>query len=222
MNTIRNKFIKALPFAAALGAAAMFAIPANAADVLESAPQPPAAAPVVAPANGWAGAYAGVQGGGNISGQSKTRGVHANTSGGTVRGFGGFNMQNGQFVYGVEGDVGYDGSTGSHAGFHTRGGVDGSLRGRVGYAPTDRILVYGTAGAATKSMRVTTPVSSDRNAMWGWTAGAGIDAKITDKVFARVEYRYTDYGRQKFNVGGVRQNVSDNSNTIEAGIGVKF
>jgi outer membrane immunogenic protein len=221
MKTITNKFIKAVPFAAALGAAAMFAFPANAADVLESAPQPPAA-PVVAPASGWAGPYVGVEGGGNIAGRSKTRGAHANTSGGTVRGFGGFNMQNGHFVYGVEGDVGYDGSTGSHAGFSTRGGVDGSLRGRAGYAPNDRILVYGTAGAAVKSMRVTTPVSRDRNAMWGWTAGAGIDAKITDKVFARVEYRYTDYGRQDFNVGGVKQHVSDNSNTIEAGIGIKF
>lgn len=222
MKTIRNKFIKAAPFAAALGAVAMFGIiPANAADVVENAPQPPAA-PVVAPASGWAGAYAGVEGGGNISGRTKARGVHANTSGGTVRGFGGFNMQNGHFVYGVEGDVGYDGSTGSRDGFHTRGGVDGSLRGRAGYAPNDRILIYGTAGAAVKSMRVTTPVSSDRNAMWGWTAGAGIDAKITDKVFARVEYRYTDYGRQKFNVGGIRQSVSDNANTIEAGIGVKF
>lgn len=222
MKTMTAKFIKAAPFAAALGAVAIFGIlPANAADVVEQAPQPPAA-PVVAPASGWAGAYAGIEGGGNISGESKTRGAHAHTSGGTVHGFGGFNMQNGQFVYGVEGDVGYDGSTGSHAGFHTKGGVDGSLRGRAGYAPTDRILVYGTAGAAVKSMGVTTPVSSDRNAMWGWTAGAGIDAKITDKVFARVEYRYTDYGRQDFNVGGIKQHVSDTSNTIEAGIGVKF
>jgi outer membrane immunogenic protein len=131
-------------------------------------------------------------------------------------------MQNGHFVYGVEGDIGYDGSSGSRAGVRSRGGIDGSLRGRAGYAPNDRLLVYGTAGAAAKSLKVTTPVSSDQNAVYGWTAGAGIDAKLTDKVFARVEYRYTDYGKEAFNVGGVKSNVSDKTNTIEAGIGVKF
>jgi outer membrane immunogenic protein len=96
------------------------------------------------------------------------------------------------------------------------------LRGRAGFAPNDRILVYGTAGAAAKSLRVTTATSDDRNAVCGWTAGAGIDAKLTDKVFGRVEYRYTDYGKEAFNVGGTRQDVRDNSNTVEAGIGVKF
>ena len=49
-----------------------------------------------------------------------------------------------------------------------------------------------------------------------------MDAKLTDKVFARVEYRYTDYGSHDFNVGGVKSGVRDRSNTIEAGIGIKF
>jgi outer membrane immunogenic protein len=210
------------PLAVALGAAALIGVaPAFAADAITE--QAPAPAPVVEAApSGWAGGYAGIQAGGNFSGRTHTPGNHIHTDGFRGRGFGGFNWQNGNFVYGVEGDIGYDGSQGSHAGVRSRGGVDGSLRGRAGYAPNDSLLVYGTAGAAAKSLKITTPVSSDQNAVYGWTAGAGIDAKLTDKVFARVEYRYTDYGKEAFNVGGVKSNVSDNANTIEAGIGIKF
>jgi outer membrane immunogenic protein len=210
------------PLAAAAGITALVgASSAFAADAItEAAPAP---APVVeAVPSGWAGAYAGVQAGGAIAGRTHVPGNRIHTDGFHGRGFGGFNMQNGHFVYGVEGDIGYDGSSGSRAGVRSRGGIDGSLRGRAGYAPNDRLLVYGTAGAAAKSLKVTTPVSSDQNAVYGWTAGAGIDAKLTDKVFARVEYRYTDYGKEAFNVGGVKSNVSDKTNTIEAGIGVKF
>jgi outer membrane immunogenic protein len=217
MRTITNKFRKAWPLAAAFGAAALLAAPAYAADVVNE--EPPAPAPVqVAPA-GWAGPYVGAQIGGAFSGHVKAPGARTSTSGFSGRGFGGFNWQNGQFVYGIEGDVGYDGSNGHNDGLHSRGRVDGSLRGRVGYAPNDRLLVYGTAGAAAEELKVSTPVASDSRGLIGWTAGAGIDAKLTDKVFARVEYRYTDYGHKDF--GGIGR-VSDKTNTIEAGLGIKF
>ncbi len=34
--------------------------------------------------------------------------------------------------------------------------------------------------------------------MIGWTAGVGTDIKLTDNVFGRVEYRYTDFGSKSF------------------------
>ena len=37
--------------------------------------------------------------------------------------------------------------------------------------------------------------------MLGWTAGAGVDVKVTEQVFGRVEYRYTDFGSDDFNTG---------------------
>lgn len=220
MNMRTSKIIK--PFVAAVGMTALVgATSAFAADAITEAP--PAPAPVVTPAPaGWAGAYGGVQAGGAFSGRTKTQGTKVRTDGFHGRGFGGFNWQSGNFVYGIEGDVGYDGSSGSHNGIRSRGGIDGSLRGRAGYAPNDRLLVYGTAGAAAKSLRVKTDTSSDRNAMLGWTAGAGMDVKLTDKVFARVEYRYSDYGKEDFNVGGVKSGVRDTTNTVEAGIGIQF
>jgi outer membrane immunogenic protein len=220
MNVRTSKIIK--PFAAAVGATALIgATSAFAADAIAEAP--PAPAPIVEQAqSGWAGPYAGIQAGGAFAGRTRTQGTNVHTDGFHGRGFGGFNWQNGNFVYGIEGDVGYDDSSGSHNGIKSKGSVDGSLRGRAGYAPNDRILVYGTAGAAAKRLKIETPTSSDANGVIGWTAGAGIDAKLTEKVFARVEYRYTDYGKHDFNVGGVKSGVHDRTNTIEAGIGIKF
>ena len=78
----------------------------------------------------------GVQAGGAIAGRTHVPGNRIHTDGFHGRGFGGFNMQNGHFVYGVEGDIGYDGSSGSRAGVRSRGGIDGSLRGRAGRGPS--------------------------------------------------------------------------------------
>ena len=101
------------PLAVAIGAAALIGVaPAFAADAITE--QAPAPAPVVEAApSGWAGGYAGIQAGGNFAGRTHTPGNHIHTDGFRGRGFGGFNWQNGQFVYGVEGDIGYDGAQGS-------------------------------------------------------------------------------------------------------------
>ena len=44
--------------------------------------------------------------------------------------------------------------------------------------------------------------------MLGWTAGAGVDVKMTEQVFGRVEYRYTDFGSGDFNTGSGPQSVN--------------
>ncbi|TGU04912.1 porin family protein, partial [bacterium M00.F.Ca.ET.156.01.1.1] len=66
--------------------------------------------------------------------------------------YGGYNWQNGQIVYGAEADVNMGderGSAGTVAGRSVEGkqGVNGSLRGRVGY-DMNPFLLYGTAGLA--------------------------------------------------------------------------
>ena len=56
--------------------------------------------------------------------------------------------------------------------------------------------------------------------MLGWTAGVGTDIKITDNVFGRVEYRYTDFGSKSFDSVGTKVKESDNRVTF--GVGMKF
>ena len=69
---------------------------------------------------------------------------------------------------------------------------------------TPDVLIYGTAGGALQSVKLTDTDTgnSDRNTMLGWTAGAGADVKVTEQVFGRVEYRYTDFGSKDYTING--------------------
>lgn len=224
--SINKKF--ALSTGLVLGLSVM-AAPVLAADVVYQ--EPPAPQPFIeaAPVSTWAGPYAGVQLGYGFSGKAddRTNGNDIGTKGWIGGAFGGFNMQNGQFVYGAEADVNYSNIKGSNAGLEARSRFDGSLRGRAGVAVTDDILLYGTAGVAAERLRVTDTASlapgSDTNMMVGYTVGAGADVKLTDDVFARAEYRYTDYGSKNFDLPGVGNPKIDSSNhRIMMGVGIKF
>lgn len=213
-----------LKLAAAIGLFAFAgAIPAYAADAI-TMEEPPAPAPIAElPVASWAGPYAGLTAGYGFSGHTKARDVPANAStDGFVGGaFAGYNWQSDNFVYGAEADIGYDGVKGSNNGIKSKAGVDGSLRARLGYSVSPDILLYGTAGGAAKSLKVEDTVTgaSDRNTMLGWTAGVGSDIKLTDNIFGRVEYRYTDFGSKDFSGIG---NVKSNENRVTFGVGMKF
>ena len=58
--------------------------------------------------------------------------------------------------------------------------------------------------------------------MLGWTAGGGVDVKITEQVFGRVEYRYTDFSSSDFNTGSGTQSIDSNENRVSFGVGMKF
>lgn len=203
------------------------AVPAYAADAIEEPPEPEAAPPVeaVQTVTPWAGPYAGIALGYGFEGSTETDippGNDINTDGFVGSGFAGWNFQNGGFVYGLEGDVGYNGMEGDNAGVDSESGIDGSLRARLGLAATDNLLVYGTAGGAAERLEITDPAGSDTGTMLGWTAGAGIDAKLTEQVFGRLEYRYTDYGSETFDTGSGDQSVSSSNNKVLLGVGMQF
>lgn len=220
MNT-RTKFGR--PVAAAVGAIMLVgAAPAFAADVIYNEPPSPAAPIYDAPVASWAGGYVGLQGGYGFSGRVKAPGNTINTDGFTGGAFGGWNGQSGMVVYGVEADVGYNGNKGSNAGQSAKGGVDGSLRARIGAAVTDNVLVYGTAGGAASRLKVSEAGGNDTNTMLGWTAGVGTDIKLTEQVFARGEYRYTDYGNKTFDLPSGSQRINSRDNKLLLGLGVKF
>jgi outer membrane immunogenic protein len=122
----------------------------------------------------------------------------------------GYNLQLSQFVIGLEGSV--DGSslkrtvnsnpfiggvlvvpttlTGNL-------GVQGSIRGRLGYA-WDRVLIYATGGVAFAGVNgsIYTPFGYDSfsNTRVGWTVGGGLEYAITNNWSVRAEYRYSQFG----------------------------
>jgi len=195
---------------------------ALAADAVEAPPEPPVAAPVqYAPAETWSGFYAGVFAGYNWGTFDSSAG-DIDADGWSGGAFTGYNWQDGQLVYGLEGDLGYSGADGTIGGVEASQNVFGSVRGRIGYA-FDPVMIYGTGGLAVTRAEVDDGTVTDSNTHLGWTVGAGADALITDNVFGRLEYRYTDYQSKDYTISGPATVSSGfNTHTVNAGIGVKF
>ena len=123
----------------------------------------------------------------------------------------GYDMQFGNIVVGgvVEGGRSMIGNAVS--GFSTtpasyvmsrRIDYDGSARLRAGLALSTGTLLYGTGGVAYAKVKnsfattntANTFTSSDTSSdEWGWTAGGGIEQKITDNFSIGVLYRYTKF-----------------------------
>ncbi len=218
---MKNKTTFALPTVSALGLLALLgAIPANAADVVMEEPPAPSVPMEEPPLNTWSGPYAGVTVGYGFAGESHIDGIDnsIDTDGFQAGGFVGYNYQAGNIVAGVEADIGYSWEDGSNAGYTSDSGLEGSLRARLGYVVTPDVLLYATAGGAAKKLEIDDGISSEDKGMIGWTAGAGADVMITQQVFGRVEYRYTDFGKEDFN--GV--DVSDKGHRVTVGLGMKF
>ena len=109
----------------------------------------------------------------------------------------------------------------------TRMPVDGSVRGRLGFA-VDRALFYATGGVAFASLtniytqpNVTTSVSSGRV---GYTVGGGVEYAVTDAWSLRAEYRYTDFGTFTEFPGSViaGRNNHEVNNRAQVGASYKF
>lgn len=221
---MKSTLTSARPIALALGLAALIGAPAYAADVISEEPPAPAVPMEEPPLNTWSGPYAGVVLGYGFAGTTEdtTNANSIDTDGFLAGGFAGFNYQAGNIVAGAEADIGYNWADGTNAGLTSESGVEGSLRARLGYVIAPDVMIYATAGGAGKKLEVSDFAGSDSNTMIGWTAGAGAEMQLTEQVFGRVEYRYTDFGKDTFNTGSGAREVSDTDHRINFGVGMKF
>ena len=195
-----------------------FAAVAHAADAIDSIPEAPQAYDQPVTGGKWGGAYAGGAASYNF-GRFNNSGFDDEAVGGQV--FGGYNVQQGQLVYGAEGDLGYSGNDNESGGVRTKQGVNGSVRGRLG-VEAGPALVYGTAGLAASRLEAKAGGTSDTRNSLGLTAGAGAETMVTDSIFARAEYRYTDYQDKNFRVAGGRAERGYDEHSLKVGVGVKF
>jgi outer membrane immunogenic protein len=148
---------------------------------------------------------------------------HFNNGGFAVGAQLGYNHQIGRFVLGAETDFDYsslrDTDTVNRPLMAPLAGdilhsvnqkVDfvGTLRGRLGFTPLDRLLVYGTGGLAyghvvSDSMVMfsfggDTYVGSTSTVRLGWTAGGGGEYAITKNLTVKLEYLYVDLGKESY------------------------
>ncbi|MGO9392955.1 outer membrane beta-barrel protein [Rhodoblastus sp.] len=225
------------------GMLALVAGQAVAAD-LPSLKAPPEAPPVFT----WNGFYAGVAAGGvwgpaSVS-QPGFESAKLNGSSGALAGLAGYNMQFGQFVAGVEGEMGWQNTTGS-ANF-----IDGSsglpynaslnseyemrIRGRVGYA-FGNALIFAAGGLSVTGERVNLGgpggYATVRNDLTGYNIGGGVDYAFAPNWVARVEYIRDNYNTLPYNFSGASANnlvpfndrlVSASNNTIRASLIYNF
>ncbi|MEP0519044.1 MAG: outer membrane protein [Hyphomicrobiales bacterium] len=177
-------------------------------------------APYEATAYDWSGAYLGamlgyqwgdfdVQGLGDVEADGYVAG-----------GYVGYNFQSGNLVFGIEGDLAATDLKETSGGVTLESDLTGSIRGRVGYA-FDRILAYGTGGVAFADVSASDGTVSDDNWHSGYVVGAGIEAAMSENVLARVEYLYTDFGDETYNLT-TATDADLSSHTVRAGIGYKF
>jgi outer membrane immunogenic protein len=214
--------------------AAGYVSSANAADAVVYEP----AVPMPADMYNWSGFYVGGQAGygwGDADYAADAGGGVAGTfdiDGAFAGGNAGFNIQNGSWVFGVEGDVFWSGIEGSGTAFD--GDVItaeihwmGSLRGRVGYA-FDNVLPYVTAGVAVSDTEIAiysdpdTLFGRDSNTHVGWTAGLGVEVGLSQNISTSLEYRYTDLGTKDYVFGPVDATGTGEVHTVGAALKWRF
>jgi len=181
----------------------------------------------------------------------------------------GYNRQAGIVVYGLETDFNYDSTRDSNTGSSTflppeYGGIlhtprllggdpsvsfvhtvnqkidcFGTLRGRLGFTPADRFLIYATGGLAYGYVSSSSNVfldganfpGSSSGFQAGWTVGAGSEYALTNNCSIKLEYLYMDLGSTSYT--GVGQepapptytyvtNIDTAQHIIRVGINYKF
>jgi outer membrane immunogenic protein len=129
----------------------------------------------------------------------------------------GYNWQRGTWLYGLEGDIQFSNERGSgdvctiagcppgSAVFTRDYKLDwfGTARGRVGFLPAERILLYATGGLAYgnfsgSSWTLPLDIGTWSQVRAGWTVGAGAEAALGNNWSVKFEYLYMDLGH----VGG--------------------
>jgi outer membrane immunogenic protein len=191
----------------------------------------------------WEGPYIGAQIGGAwgrtaaesgpLTGLNQT--YDYRSSGVVGGGYLGYNIVTGGLVWGVEGDIEASGlrkdGIGSLGFLHqTKMDWLGSLRGRLGVT-SGPALFYATGGLAFGDVKISkavsataTPFAEYGGTRTGWTLGAGVDYAFAPNLIGRLEYRYTDLGKQDFSSTAV--NSIDTSkfdfHAVRVGLAYKF
>ena len=144
--------------------------------------------------------------------------VSPDRSGVVLGGQVGYNYQFGSWVGGLEADIAYTHIDGTASSISVNGTTQpteqdlnwlGTVRGRIGVLPTNRMLVFATGGAAFGGVRVSSSLGpafgtcgpgnscgsgSASGTNVGWTLGGGIEYALSNRISFKAEYLYVDLG----------------------------
>ncbi len=202
--------------------------------------------PTAPPQPNWAGFYLGPSFGWSwttinaannaliISNNQTVPFSHPGTNGMIGGGQLGYNMQSGNFVYGLEADfggldAGASGSStvaGKTISVKSSTGFYGDVTGRAG-VNVGNALIYAKGGFAffTGNVHIADiadNISQDSGVFTGWTAGGGIEYKLSRTLTMKAEYLYFDLDNSNFScclpttVGKLDDNIT--ANTFRVGL----
>ncbi len=212
----------------------------------------PPAAPIYAPpVFTWTGFYVGLNAGVAIDASqyqfspffaSGNSGAVGFTGGGQL----GYNWQTGPLVVGLETDLNYRSSQNNSGGGFGMGAVGsgagyfGTLRGRVGFTPMDRMMIYATGGLAYGNTNFPGSVAGidgfgGAHALYGggnagtsvgWTVGGGAEYALNRNWSIKAEYLYVSLGGKSTNyidaVSGLPIVANANTRDHIARVGVNY
>ena len=223
-----------LTLGAGLLAVAM-ASPSFAADLPRPVYKAPAA-PYIAPFS-WSGFYVGINGGygwGKSDWSSAVTTGSTKPKGGLVGVTLGYNLQTGNWVWGVDGDFDASWMKGSDNtgtgvctgadGCQTENSWFGTVRGRIGYA-WNRWMPYITGGGAFSDIKMTPNMgASETDTRFGWTAGVGMEWAFTGAWSTKIEYLYADLGTATCAAAtcGIDTDVDFKTNLVRVGVTYRF
>jgi outer membrane immunogenic protein len=168
----------------------------------------------------WSGFYAGLHGG-FLSGDVNLTGILDGMLGGPISGLiggplAGYNFApttffSGPVVFGVEGDFGLTGATGTGTSQGTDVSIDlyydlswdAHLRARAG-VPMGNFMPFVAGGLAFADLNITETGGTETGGApqgglyTGWTVGTGADVALGNNMVGRAEVLYDDYGTKAY------------------------
>lgn len=148
----------------------------------------------------------------------------------------GYDWQRGRFVFGAEAEIaGSTAKVGNPAranlGFgRVKAGRDLYVGGRIGTTLSPTTLVYAKAGYTNARIDLTasdgTTETGGHFNLDGYRLGLGVERALSPRTYAKIEYRYSNYGDARFEYasGGNTNNfgIDTDRHQIAAGVGFRF
>lgn len=200
------------------GAALLFPVAAQAADLLMAPPAVSYEQDVVGYNDTWSGFYLGA----NLGGVTSDDFDEANSAviGGVQAGY---LQQFGLFVLGAEVEGNYSDNLefalAPGAGLSQEWSVTAKARAGVSLGQT---LLYGTLGGTAAELKPTGATTSDAETHVGLAFGAGVEQAITSNISLRAEYQQTQYYDVESTVGGLGRTDDLTTHALKAGVNFRF
>jgi outer membrane immunogenic protein len=132
----------------------------------------------------------------------------------------GYNWQNGNFVFGGEGDINITSADDTFAPWKFSNPWFGTVRARLGVAAWNNVLFYATGGLAFGGLEAERNGLSESRSHIGWTIGGGAEFALNQAWSIKAEYLYLSFAERAYTVTGADHGFDNN--IVRFGVNYRF